>query len=142
MRHFWSWFGDQNFNVYAACREPGAGWKGGQPIACCWSPVVVFYKGGRPAYRSTEYTRARNWFPSQSHFDDLAKTHPCPEPLDQCEELVRSFTCEEALVLDPFTGVGSIPVACARHNRRYVGIDIDPVYVGIARKRLAVRAKK
>jgi ParB/RepB/Spo0J family partition protein len=136
MRYFWDWFGDQEFIVYAACRHPMSGWKGGEPIACCWNPVVVFYKGGRPAYRSAEFTRARNWFVSNSHFDDLAKLHPCPEPLDQCEELVRSFTCEGALVLDPFCGLGSIPIACAKNKRRYVGIEIDPEYVRIAKARM------
>lgn len=141
MRHFWDWFGDQDFNVYAACREPGAGWKGGQPVACCWSPVVVFFKGGRPAYRSTEFVRARNWFASHSHFDDLAKTHPCPEPLDQCEELVRSFTCEGALVGDFFAGVGSIPIACAKLNRRFLGVELDPQYVSIARRRLKAKTE-
>jgi hypothetical protein len=55
--------------------------------------VVVFYKG-RAKYRPAEFVRARNWFVSNSSFDDLAKLHPCPEPLDQCEELIRSFTCE------------------------------------------------
>jgi site-specific DNA-methyltransferase (adenine-specific) len=142
MRHFWDWFGDQEFIIYAACREPGAGWKGGQPIACCWSPVVTFFKGGRPAFRSTEFFRARNWFVSHSHFDDLAKTHPCPEPLDQCEELVRSFTCEGALTLDCFAGVGGIPLACARNKRRYLGIEVDQQYVSIARKRLKDRLKQ
>jgi SAM-dependent methyltransferase len=54
MRHFWEWFGDQDFMVYAACRQSFSAWKGGEPITCCWNPVVVFYKGGRPAYRSVE----------------------------------------------------------------------------------------
>jgi site-specific DNA-methyltransferase (adenine-specific) len=39
-------------------------------------------------------------------------------------------------VLDPFCGVGSIPVACARHQRRYVGIEIDPEYMRVAGKRI------
>jgi SAM-dependent methyltransferase len=136
MRHFWEWFGDQDFVVYAARRQPFSAWKGGEPITCCWNPVAVFYKGGRPAYRSVEFIRARNWFVSNSSFDELAKRHPCPEPLDQCEELVRSFTCEGALVLDPFCGVGSIPIAAARNKRRYVGIEIESEYVRIARRRM------
>jgi SAM-dependent methyltransferase len=110
LRHFWDWFGGQDFIVYAACREPASAFRGGQPITCCWDPVVTSYKG-RPRYRSAEFTRARNWFVSTSHFDGLARVHPCPEPLDQCEELVRSFTCAGALVLDPFCGVGSLSVA-------------------------------
>jgi ParB family chromosome partitioning protein len=35
LRHFWEWFGDQDFIVYAACREPLSAFKGGQPINCC-----------------------------------------------------------------------------------------------------------
>lgn len=31
-RHFWDWFGDQDFIVYAACREPGSAFKGGHPL--------------------------------------------------------------------------------------------------------------
>jgi SAM-dependent methyltransferase len=135
LRHFWDWFGDQDFIVYAACREPLAAFKGGQPITCCWEPVVLFYKG-RPIYRSADFLRSRNWFVSNSSFDDLAKFHPCPEPLDQCEELIRSFTCEGALVLDPLCGVGTIPIAAARYGRRYLGIDLEPEYVRIAQKRM------
>ena len=97
--------------------------------------MVLFYKG-RPVYRSADFTRSRNWFVSNSYFDDLARFHPCPEPLDQCEELIRSFTCEGALVLDPFCGVGTIPIAASRNKRRYVGIEIEPEYVRIARRRM------
>jgi adenine-specific DNA-methyltransferase len=135
MRHFWNWFGDQDFIIYAACREPLAAFKGGQPITCCWNPVVMFYKG-RPRYRSAEFVRSRNWFVSNSQYDDLARVHPCSEPLDQCEQLIRSFTCEGALVLDCFCGIGTIPIGAARHGRRYLGIDIEPEYVGVARRRM------
>jgi SAM-dependent methyltransferase len=135
MRHFWDWFGDQDFIIYAACREPLAAFKGGQPITCCWNPVVMFYKG-RPRYRSAEFVRSRNWFVSNSQYDVLARVHPCPEPLDQCEGLIRSFTCKGALVLDPLCGVGGVPIAAARHGRRYLGIDLDPEYVRIAKRRM------
>jgi DNA modification methylase len=140
VRHFWNWFGDRDFIIYAACREPLAAFKGGQPITCCWNPVVIFYNG-LPQYRSADYVRSRNWFVSNSHFDDLARVHPCPEPLDQCEELIRSFTCEGAVVLDPFCGVGGVPIAAARNNRRYLGIDIEPEYVGVARRRMKLLGK-
>ena len=100
----------------------------------------MFYKG-RPRYRPAEFIRSRNWFVSNSSFDDLAKFHPCPEPLDQCEELVRSFTCKGALVLDPLCGVGSVPVAAARCGRRYLGIDLEPEYVRVARRRMRLLGK-
>lgn len=137
MRYFWDWFAGEKFSVYAACCQPTRT-QGGPAIVPCWNPVVVFYKGGRPKYRSPDFVRSRDWFVSNTVFDDLAKLHPCPEPLDQCEELVRSFTCEGALVLDCFCGVGGIPIACARLNRRYVGIEIDPEFVQIARTRMTL----
>ena len=147
MRHLWEWFGEQDFVVYASCRPlqvrprgAGGGFLDGGPVACCWEPVVVFYKG-RPAYRPAEFARSRNWFFSNSNFDALARLHPCPKPLDQCEELVRSFTCEGALVLDPLCGVGTVPVAAARHGRRYLGIDIEPEYVRVARRRVKLLGK-
>jgi DNA modification methylase len=49
---------------------------------------------------------------------------------------VRSLTCPGALVPDPLCGVGSGPVACARLGRRYVGIEVEPGYVRVARRRV------
>jgi DNA methylase len=40
------------------------------------------------------------------------------------------------LVLDPFMGSGSTLVAAARKGRRYVGYDLDPTYVDIAKLRV------
>jgi DNA modification methylase len=96
---------------------------------------------GSSHYRPADFIRSRNWFVSNSSFDDLAKLHPCPEPLDQCEELIRYFTCEGALVPDPLCGVGSVPVAAARCGRRYLGIDLEPDYVRVARRRLRLLGK-
>ena len=45
------------------------------------------------------------------------------------------FRSENDLVLDPFMGSGSSLIAAARTNRRYVGYDLDPAYVDVARDR-------
>jgi site-specific DNA-methyltransferase (cytosine-N4-specific) len=39
-------------------------------------------------------------------------------------------------VLDPFFGSGTVGVVCEQHDRRYVGIEINPSYVQIALKRI------
>lgn len=39
-------------------------------------------------------------------------------------------------VLDPFSGAGTVGVVCARYGRDFVGIDLNPEYIEIARKRL------
>ena len=63
--------------------------------------------------------------------------HPAPFPVELPEQLIRLYTFDNDLVLDPFMGSGSALVAAARLNRRYVGYDLDPEYVTIARQRVA-----
>jgi DNA modification methylase len=62
--------------------------------------------------------------------------HPAPFPVELPEQLITLLTYEDDLVLDPFMGSGSTIVAAARTGRRYVGYDLDPTYVEIARERL------
>ncbi len=63
--------------------------------------------------------------------------HPAPFPVELPEQLIRLYTFKDDLVLDPFMGSGSALVAAARLGRRYVGYDLDPSYVDIARRRVA-----
>jgi site-specific DNA-methyltransferase (adenine-specific) len=63
--------------------------------------------------------------------------HPAPFPVELPERLIHLYTYKHDLVLDPFLGSGSTLVAAARNKRRYVGYDLDPHYVEIARARVA-----
>ena len=63
--------------------------------------------------------------------------HPAPFPVELPEQLIRLYTFENDLILDPFMGSGSSLVAAARLGRRYAGYDLDPAYVDIARARVA-----
>ena len=63
--------------------------------------------------------------------------HPAPFPVELPEQLIGLYTFQDDLVLDPFMGSGSALVAAARLGRRYVGYDLDPSYVDIARRRVA-----
>ena len=62
--------------------------------------------------------------------------HPAPFPVELPEQLIRLYTFEDDLVLDPFMGSGSALVAAARLGRRYVGYDLDASYVELARRRV------
>ncbi len=62
--------------------------------------------------------------------------HPAPFPVELPEQLIRLYTFRDDLVLDPFMGSGSALVAAARLGRRYVGYDLEPTYVDIARSRV------
>lgn len=63
--------------------------------------------------------------------------HPAPFPVELPEALIRLYTFEGDLVLDPFMGSGSALVAASRLGRRYVGYDLDAEYVELARQRVA-----
>ncbi len=63
-------------------------------------------------------------------------THPCQFPVELVERLVLALSNEDALVLDPFMGVGSTAVAALLHNRRATGAEISKEYVEIARNRI------
>jgi DNA modification methylase len=63
--------------------------------------------------------------------------HPAPFPIELPEQLIRLYTFADDLVLDPFMGSGSALAAAARLGRRYIGYDLDPTYVDLARRRVA-----
>lgn len=61
--------------------------------------------------------------------------HPCPYPIELVEPIVESSdggngTC------DPFMGSGTTGVACARLGRRFIGIEKEPKYFEIAKRRI------
>ncbi len=62
--------------------------------------------------------------------------HPAPFPISLPERLIHLYTYENDLVLDPFVGSGTTLVAAKRTGRRYVGYDLDPTYLQIAKQRL------
>jgi site-specific DNA-methyltransferase (adenine-specific) len=59
--------------------------------------------------------------------------HPTQKPVALMEPLVR--VADES-VLDPFMGSGTTGVACVKTGRKFVGIEIDPGYFEIAKKRI------
>lgn len=65
--------------------------------------------------------------------------HPTEKPVDLLEWLIKTYSNEGDLVLDNCMGVGSTGVACVHTKRRFVGIELDPKYYELARKRLRVK---
>jgi DNA modification methylase len=46
------------------------------------------------------------------------------------------------LVFDPFMGSGTTGVACVKLGRRFVGVEIDPGYFDITRRRIEAALKQ
>jgi DNA modification methylase len=67
----------------------------------------------------------------------IERQHPAPFSFTDVGRLIRFFTKAGGVVLDPFLGIGSTLKACALANRRGIGIELNPRYAKLARKRLA-----
>ena len=63
--------------------------------------------------------------------------HPAMMPLKLAQDLIRSYSNEGDLVLDPFVGSGTTAVAAKYLLRDCVGIDINAEYCEFARSRIA-----
>lgn len=61
--------------------------------------------------------------------------HPTQKPLALLERIILASTKENDLVLDPFNGSGTTGLACAKLNRKYIGIDINQDYLNLSIKR-------
>jgi len=66
--------------------------------------------------------------------------HPTEKPVEPMRMLVEALTPVDGLVCDPFCGSGTTGVAAMREGRRFIGIEIDPGYAAIARRRIAEAA--
>lgn len=62
--------------------------------------------------------------------------HPTQKPVALLEYLIRTYTNEGDLVIDPTMGSGTTGVACKHLNRRFLGIERDLGYFDIAIDRI------
>ncbi len=69
------------------------------------------------------------------------RNHPAPFPVELAERLIRMFSFVGDTVLDPFMGTGSTNIAAAACGRNSIGVEVDPHYFNMARKRLASEAR-
>ncbi len=63
-------------------------------------------------------------------------------PTDLMAYLCRLVTPKGGVVLDPFCGSGSTGKAAVREGFDFLGIELDPEYAEIARKRIEAEAAK
>jgi DNA modification methylase len=73
---------------------------------------------------------------------DRANHHPTVKPIELMRYLVRLVTPKGGTVLDPFMGSGSTGCAAMLEGMDFVGIDITPEYLEIARRRILHHANQ
>jgi len=62
--------------------------------------------------------------------------HPAMFPEELARRVIKLFSFENDVVLDPFNGVGTTTKVAKELNRRYLGIDISKEYTEKAKERL------
>jgi len=66
--------------------------------------------------------------------------HPCEKPLDLLKHITKISSRPGAMVLDCFAGSGSTLLAAKHLDRHFIGIDQDPKWTALARRRIEADA--
>lgn len=88
---------------------------------------------GRPHYWNDKFnTHMTVW---RINFEQ-GNDHPAPFPEALIEPLIMASCPDDGIVFDPFMGSGTTAVVAQKNGRRYIGAEISPKYVEMARARL------
>ena len=68
---------------------------------------------------------------------DYSGHHPTQKPVLLLEDLIKTFSNANDLVVDLTMGSGSTGVAAVNTGRSFIGIEMDETYFDIAKQRLA-----
>jgi len=82
--------------------------------------------------------RGNTWFIPYETIQrrDRDRPHPATFPSRLADQCLRLHGLERiGTVMDPFTGLGSTAVACARYDMNFIGCDIDETYLAEAVER-------
>jgi site-specific DNA-methyltransferase (adenine-specific) len=94
-------------------------------------------------YRQRNNMRGANpgdvWGFSHVHYcNENRQGHPTQKPEGLMERMVLASSKEGDIVLDPFSGSGTTLRVCQQLNRNCIGFELNPEYVQLTEKRLAI----
>jgi len=77
------------------------------------------------------------WMRDHYHFEKPSKGNMFEKPIDLLTVFIKCLCPERGLILDPFCGAGTSGVVAARHNRRWIGCELNPEYAKLAEERIS-----
>jgi ParB/RepB/Spo0J family partition protein len=117
-----------------------------------WAGVIKFTKGRNVEWNRRVWSYIRHFLvfykPPQSKkskfFEDYLESerrekdlHMYQQTLSNIQYLISRFSNVGDVVLEPFCGGGTIPLACLSERRNCIGIDIDKKAIKITKARIA-----
>ena len=93
--------------------------------------------GKRPSQVEEYVAEYTNYPNAVVKFDQVGKKlHPTQKPVKLVEYLIRTYTENDALVLDNCMGSGTTAVAAIKSGRHYIGFETNKEYFDIAQGRI------
>src|SRR5581483_11776750 len=105
-----------------------------------WKPGITLIDRKRLTQEEwVEWGSRAVWtIPSVRANDD----HEAKFPIELPRRVIRLLTAPQDTVLDCFIGSGTTAIAAIREGRNYIGIELQPDYVALARKACAEEHQK
>ncbi len=145
-------------NLTASMQRASAGqiyeWKGKRPPSSrCWvyakEKMEELEQQGRIIYSSTGYPRYKRYLDENpgekipDWWDDIPNAlgneilgYPTQKPEALLERIIKASSNEGDIVLDPFCGCGTAVVAAQNLKRKWIGIDVSHLAIGLMKWRL------
>ena len=92
--------------------------------------------GHRPSRQNDYNQKFTNYPLNILEFNSETGFHPTQKPVALCEYLIKTYTQPGEIVLDNCAGSGTTAIAALNTGRFFIGIEKEPKYVEIARKRV------
>jgi hypothetical protein len=109
-----------------ACEYCGSPWKRVMEI----TPMVIRKgpRAGKYGSNTTDGLTGTMLVPSETRTVGWESTCSCP----------NNTGSGHCVILDPFCGAGTTPLVALQYGRDYLGIELNPEYIDLAKKRIAV----
>jgi len=110
-----------------------------------WEFLEIFAKGdlkkeGKPENIDINGEEFKKWVVAKWSISPErrmdAYDHPAMFPQELVERVLKLFSYEGDIILDPFNGVGTTSVVAKRLHRDYIGIDVSGKYCKVAERRI------
>ncbi|MFH7835213.1 MAG: site-specific DNA-methyltransferase [Candidatus Aenigmatarchaeota archaeon] len=103
--------------------------------------IFHLVKGDKPKIFNASFVREENkdvwtFTKPQYNFKKNHKYHPTQKPYELISRIVKMFSLENNVILDPFLGSGTTMKVARDLKRNCIGIEINPKYIEITKKRL------
>lgn len=128
----------KGWEVKKPASELGVKWDGwGTALKPAWEPIIIARKKG--SQRNVDYSQF-HYISKPSKKEKNAgiekNSHPTVKPVKLMKALIEEFTEEGSTVLDPFTGSGTTGMASVISGRDFIGCELTPEYIPLAKARI------